>query len=91
MTVEHHQDSRRFEVDTPHGTAYLSYELSPDGKVIDLQHTIVPQEAQGGGIGAALVDAAFAHAREQGLRVHPSCAYAKAWLARHPEHRSLAV
>ena len=85
MTVEHHADRRRFESPTEHGTAYLSYERSADGKVLDLQHTVVPEAAQGQGVGEGLVKAALDHAREDGLRVIPTCAFVNAWMRRHPE------
>lgn len=85
MNVEHQQGSSRFEVSTPHGTAYLSYERSPDGKALDLQHTIVPEEAQGDGVGNALVQAAIDYARDNRLRVIPTCPFVAAWLKRHPD------
>ena len=41
------------------------------------------------GIAAALVRAALAHAREQGLKVRPLCSYVQAYVRRHPEVQSL--
>ena len=63
--------------------AVLTYE-DVGGGVLDLQHTVVPPEARGGGVGAALVHAAVAHARAQGVKLVPTCPYVAAWVARHP-------
>jgi hypothetical protein len=35
------------------------------------------------------VRAALAFARAQGLRVRPACAYADAWMRRHPDYDDL--
>jgi hypothetical protein len=32
-----------------------------------------------------LVEAATAHARANGLRVMPTCSYARTWMQRHPQ------
>ena len=90
MTVTHHPDARRFVVELPEGLAYLAYEPLA-GDTLDLQHTIVPDEAQGRGVGTALVEAAFAHARENDLRVVPSCPFVEEWLGSHPEQHDIVA
>ena len=50
-----------------------------------LTHTEVPQQLEGRGIASALVKAAFAHAKENGMDVLPVCSYVRAWVQRHPE------
>ena len=87
--VTHNEGIRRFEVETAHGTAYLSYVPTPDGKALDLQHTVVPEDAEGEGVGSALVEAAVAHARASDLKLIPSCRFAVVWSGRHPEHAGL--
>ena len=85
MDVTHDPDARRFEIDLgADGPAYLTYEPLDDD-VLDLRHTIVPESAQGRGVGTALVEAAFAHARAEGLRLVPTCPFVAEWLAEHPE------
>jgi predicted GNAT family acetyltransferase len=88
--VEHDDGARRFFVNLPEGMAYLAY--APAGRAtIDLQHTIVPPEAQGRGVGASLAAAAFAYARAQGLQVIPSCPFVAAWLDDHPDGRDVVA
>ncbi|MBK5305127.1 MAG: N-acetyltransferase [Frankiaceae bacterium] len=76
--VTHVPDRSRFES----GKAYLTYEES-DGR-FDLQHTVVPEEMAGEGVGGALVKAAVAYAREAGLELVVTCPFAQSWLDKHP-------
>jgi len=88
--VEHDAEARRFFIRLPEGMAYLAYE--PAGRrTIDLQHTIVPPEAQGQGLATSLAAAAFDYARGEGLRVIPSCPFVAAWLDDHPEGQDVVA
>ncbi len=75
-------DRGRFETRVDGGTAFLTYERSPLG--LTLLHTEVPERARGRGIGTALVKAAMASGRAEGLRVIAQCAFAKAHLRKQP-------
>ena len=88
VQVERREKARRFVAQTDGGVAYLRYER-PDERTIDLKHTVVPKAAEGRGVGGALARAAFAYAREHGLRVVVTCPFVRAWLARHPEQRDV--
>ena len=79
--------AHRFEQETEHGTAVLAYTRDDDRLI--LTHTEVPQADEGEGHGGALVQAAFDHARREGLRVVPVCPFVTAWLERHPDQRDL--
>ena len=59
-----------------------------DGTMV-IVHTEVPPTLEGRGIAAALVRAAFAYAREHGLKVMPACSYVRAYVRRHPETQAL--
>ena len=84
VTVRHVPESRRFTADVgADADAVLAYEELPGG-TLDLQHTVVPPEARGGGVGSALVRAAVDHARAHGVKLVATCPYVSAWLARHP-------
>jgi predicted GNAT family acetyltransferase len=69
--------------------AELVYERR-DG-VLDVQHTYTPPALRGRDLAARLTEAAFAYAREQGLKVVPTCPYTVGWVARHPEQRELVA
>ena len=88
MTVEHDEKNSRFVVHVDGSEAELAYTL-PGARLIDLQHTFVPESARGHHVAEALAEAAFAYAREHGLRVVPSCPFVRRWLRTHPEEAKL--
>jgi uncharacterized protein len=90
MRVVHEPDRKRFLVRLPEGEGELVYEMI-DPATIDLRHTGVQPTLQGRGVGAELVSHAFRHARENGLRVVPTCPYVQRWLKDHPEAHDLLV
>ena len=88
MKVEHDEAGGRFFVRFGDADADLAYtRVGP--KLIDLQHTYVPESARGHGVAEALAEAAFEYAREHGDRVIPSCPFVRVWLRRHPEQLKL--
>lgn len=63
LTITHDEQANRFETSIDGHTGYISYQERDDTLVYD--HTIVPQELGGRGIGSALVKHALNYAREQ--------------------------
>jgi enoyl-CoA hydratase/carnithine racemase/predicted GNAT family acetyltransferase len=60
------------------GTASLTYTSSKGAQgMMDVQHTGVPAEMRGQGVAEKLCEAAFAHAREQSLKILPTCSYVR--------------
>jgi predicted GNAT family acetyltransferase len=57
--------------------------LNPQLIIID--HTGVPDEWRGKGVGKALVERGVLDARARGVRIVPLCPFAKAQIERHPE------
>ena len=81
--VIHRPEAQRFEAGEGAELALCAYRRS--GGLLVLHHTEVPPGLQGRGVAAELVAAALAWAREQGLRVRPSCSYVAAYMRRHPQ------
>jgi predicted GNAT family acetyltransferase len=90
MNVHHDVAAHRFVVRLPAGEAVLSYELAGPG-VLDVSSTYVPPPERGRGVAARLVRAAVAHAREEHLKIVPSCWYVRRWLDAHPEEQDLVT
>ena len=88
MTVEHQEPESRFVVRIGGDEAELAYNRPGPG-LIDIQHTFVPSAARGQGVAESLATAAFEYAREQNLRVIPSCPFVRGWLEHHPEEAAL--
>ena len=85
----HVPERSRFEVREPEGTAVLTY-VRGDGEVT-LQHTVVPVELEGRGVGSTLARAALAWAAQQRLAVVPQCTFVQAFLTRHPDELGVEV
>jgi uncharacterized protein len=87
LAITHQAAAQRFVAPVDDGEAECVYRLQ--GGVMDIVHTEVPPAAEGRGIAAALVRAALAHARSEGLRVRPSCSYVRSYMRRHADTQDL--
>ena len=88
LDVRHDESGRRFIAVIEDEEAVIEYRR-PDAATIDLYRTYVPEAGRGKGVAGALLAAALGHARAEGLRVIPTCAYAARYFERHPEDASL--
>ena len=80
--IGHDPARHRFETQVEGERCTLDYEL--DGNTMVITHVNVPDPVSGGGIAAALTNAALTHARAAGWRVIPQCPYAALYVQRHP-------
>lgn len=85
--VRHDSSHQRFIAMVDGHEAELGYEQS--GGVLCLTHTGVPPAIGGRGIAGDLVRTALEYARAEGLKVEPACAYAAAFMERHPQYADL--
>jgi len=85
--VRHNADRHRFELDADGHVAFSNYTRA--GNVITIQHTEVPKELGGRGIGSALARGVLEFARAQGLKVVPRCPFVKSYIDKHPEFADL--
>lgn len=83
LLVEHEPARQRFVARVDGLDCVADYRLA-DG-VMWMTHTGVPHALEGRGIAARLVAAALAWARQQGLKVEPSCSYVAVYMRRHPD------
>lgn len=80
--MTHQPEQKLFKAEIDGRTAFVQYRLMDGG--LDIIHTVVPRPLEGQGIAAALVKAAYAYARANGLKPRATCSYAVKWLERHP-------
>jgi len=55
------------------------------GNIRTAEHTLVPKQIGGRGIGSALVEALIADAGEKGFRIVPECSFVSAKFEQHPD------
>lgn len=73
----------RFELTEQGQVAFADYQRRGDRLVIP--HVESPLALRGQGTAGRLMEGVVRHARAEGAKIVPLCAYAAAWLKRHPE------
>ncbi|MDO4427803.1 MAG: GNAT family N-acetyltransferase [Moraxella sp.] len=79
MHITHNPTTQRFETTIDGHTAFLSYEVIDDN-ALNYNHTIVPPELGGRGVGTALVKFALDYAKDNGKTVVPTCSFVARYL-----------
>jgi uncharacterized protein len=82
LQINHDSRTHRLSAELEGQTASLDYEL--DGKVMSITHTRVPRPIGGRGVAAELMRSALDLAAANGWTVKAVCAYAVAYMQRHP-------
>lgn len=85
--VINNKDHHRYELEVEGHLATEHYKL--DGNVITFEHTDVPKELGGKGVGSKLVQGALDQVRAAGLKLIPECPFVKAWIEKHPAYADL--
>lgn len=78
-----------FEVNIDGSLAFLEYEIFTD--TLTLKHTEVPKDLEGRGLGGRIVKFVLEYAQTKGLKVIPLCPFAKNYIDRHGEYKSLVA
>jgi uncharacterized protein len=86
-TVNNNTAKHRFELEVEGHMAAAYYERS--GNVITFEHTEVPAELGGKGVGSKLVKGALDQVRAEGLQVVAQCPFVKAWIGKNPAYSDL--
>ena len=86
-TVTHNTVLQRFEVRIGDQLAVLNYRR--EGDHVTFNHTGVPQNLEGRGIGSAIAHAALEYAKTEHLEVIPLCPFVRAQIEKHPEYRPM--
>ncbi len=89
MPVNHNTQRHQFEIDADGEQAVLLYHTV--GNTLYLDHTGVPTELEGRGIGGQLAKAALEFAREKRMEVAPTCPFVLTYLRRHPEYADVVA
>lgn len=76
-------DLSRFELIVDGHTAFITF--TRDGDTMILEHTEVPEELGGKGVGSRIVRGALDYIEANHLSLVPHCAFVKSYLERHPD------
>lgn len=88
MEIRHDEKRRRFVSAVEGGEAVLDYDrVGRD--TLDYKHTFVPPEHRGRGIAERLVRHALDYARDNQLKVIPTCPFVASVIEEHPEYEPL--
>lgn len=74
-----------FEMQLGDQLAFVKYSNDNDENKIFLLHTEVPENMEGKGAGAAIVEKVFYYLENIQMKVIPLCPFIIAYLKRHPE------
>lgn len=85
--VTHEKDNERFVVYIEGNEVYVEYTMA--GNEINLYHTFTDPVLRGKGLAAQVVRAALEFAKENNLKVIPTCSYVQAFMAKNDEYNEL--
>ena len=77
------EEKHNFELWIDGSRAFIDYKKR--GNTVYILHTEVPQELEGRGVAAAMVEKALRFLDQHQLRLVPLCSYTQTFLKRHPE------
>ena len=86
--VIHEKENERFVIYVDGDEVFVEYTMEED-KEINLYHTFTHPALRGKGLAAQVVRAAFEFAKENNLKVIPTCSYVQAFIAKNDEYREL--
>jgi uncharacterized protein len=88
--LRHEPANQRFVARVAGTEAVIEYRAL-DARTLDYQHTFVPQSLRGGGVASQLTAFALSYARDNDLKVRPTCPFTARYIERHPEYASLVA
>jgi hypothetical protein len=85
--VIHEKENERFVIYSEGNEVYVEYSMI--GSDINLYHTFTHPNLRGKGLAAQVVRAAFEFAKENNLKVIPTCSYVQSFIAKNDEYIEL--
>ena len=85
--VIHEKENERFVIYVEGNEVYVEYKMR--NNKIDLNHTFTHPALRGKGLAAHVVRAALEFAKENNMRVIPTCSYVQSFIAKNDEYKAL--
>ena len=89
IEVIHEKGNERFVIYAEGNEVYVEYTMR--NNTIDLNHTYTHPALRGKGLAAHVVRAALEFAKENNLKVIPTCSYTQAFIAKNDEYKKLVA
>jgi len=87
--VIHEKENERFVIYAEGNKVYVEYTMNQSE--INLYHTFTNPALRGKGLAAQVVRAALEFAKENNLKVIPTCSYVQAFIAKNAEYKDLVA
>ena len=87
--VIHEKENERFVIYTEGNEVYVEYTMTEEK--INLYHTYTHPALRGKGLAAQVVRAAFEYAKENNLKVIPTCSYVQSFIAKNDGYKELVA
>jgi predicted GNAT family acetyltransferase len=87
--IQHNTNERRFEMHIDGKVSFMQY--SPINRGIEIKHTEVDKSLEGNGIAGVLARHAIQYARNNNLRILPSCPYMRVFMRQNTEYHDLIM
>ncbi len=87
MEQEVKKEENRFVIYTEGKEVYVEFEIKDDK--MDLDHTYTHPDLRGRGLAAQVVRAALEFAKENNLKVIPTCSYVRSFINKNDEYKEL--
>ena len=89
---QHVESEQRFEqpFDDSDGASRLVFaDYARRGDLLVILHVEADPALRGSGAAGKFMQSLSDHARAEGLRMYPSCGYARTWWQRHPDYKDV--
>lgn len=87
--VIHEKENQRFVIYTDGNEVYVEYTMTDEK--INLYHTFTHPALRGKGLAALVVRAALEFAKENNLKVIPTCSYVQSFITKNAEYKNLVA
>jgi hypothetical protein len=87
--IIHEKENERFVTYVEGNEVYVEYTMR--NNEIDLHHTYTHPTLRGKGLAAQVVRAALEFAKENNLKVIPTCSYVQAFIAKNDQYKELVT
>jgi predicted GNAT family acetyltransferase len=83
------KEEKRFVIYAEGKEVYVEFDMNDDK--MDLDHTYTHPDLRGRGLAAQVVGAALEYAKENNIRVVPTCSYVRSFINKNDEYKELVA